>query len=95
MTSKKELSLPLFHVGRFKVGYDPARHIFTREEQIRGGRTTWARYMRQWRREMGLPIPAHLVEELDHVEDLPAGADKGYSGAADQTSLLGKEVSYG
>lgn len=36
----------------FSRGHDPRRHTLTREEQSRGGRVSWARYMRQWYTEL-------------------------------------------
>jgi hypothetical protein len=60
MTSTQRLEVNHHFHGRFRKGPDPRRHVFTREEQSRGGRTTWNRYMRQWRAEMKLPQPPEL-----------------------------------
>ena len=34
--------------GWFRRGFDRRRHLLTKEENAKGGRTTWSRFMKQW-----------------------------------------------
>jgi len=49
---------PFRNATSFKPGFDSRRHRFSREEQSRGGRTTWLHIMAELRLAMNLPLPA-------------------------------------
>ncbi len=51
------------HRGRFGVGFDCRRHVFTADERSRGGHSAWARTMADLRLAMQLPIPEGRVWE--------------------------------
>jgi hypothetical protein len=52
MKNAKQRRRRVANAGSFRPGPDPRRHSFTKAEQSRGGYTTWARYMREWRGQM-------------------------------------------
>ena len=47
----------------FVKGFDPRRHKLTLEDCRKGGLRSWLRFMYEWRRSLGLPIP-YVLEQL-------------------------------
>lgn len=61
MTNRRKFPWQSKATGKpFEPGFDRRRHVLTAEERSRGGKTTWKRYMRRWRKELNLPDPTGL-----------------------------------
>jgi hypothetical protein len=54
--------------GWFRRGADPRRHPLTQQERRRGGCTRWAQVMIQVREGMGLWVPPHCYQAIEHLK---------------------------